>query len=74
MDASFELQERYDAGVQFTLQPDAGRGFLVGHGDYLHKSENMAILPTFEQAVRWLGEQVRCRYPDCDYSRRLHAS
>jgi hypothetical protein len=65
---SSELQRLYEAGVQFTVQPDAGRGFLVGHGDYLHEPGNSAILPTFAQAVRWLEDQVSPRDSSGDRS------
>jgi hypothetical protein len=64
MDPTCELQRLYESGIQFTLQPDAGCGFLVGYGDYLHRAENTAVLPTFERAVHWLMEQVHAPVPD----------
>jgi hypothetical protein len=64
MDPACELQRLYESGIQFTLQPDAGCGFLVGHGDYLHRAENTAVLPTLERAVYWLMEQVHPAVPN----------
>jgi hypothetical protein len=40
-------------------------------GDYREKPEAEAILPTMEEAVSWLREQVKARYPDSDYAKRL---
>jgi hypothetical protein len=63
MNSSCELQKLYESGIQFTVQPYPGRGFIVGHGDYLRKAGNLAVVPTFEAAVAWLCEQVKA-YPD----------
>jgi hypothetical protein len=67
MNTICELQRLYECGIVFTLQPDAGCAFLVGHGDYLHRAENTAVLPTFDQAVGWLMEQVYSCSPERQY-------
>jgi hypothetical protein len=65
-----ELRGIQDSGIRFTLQPQDGR-FVVRLGDYRQKSDAEAILPTMEEAVTWLREQVKFRYPDSAYARRL---
>ena len=74
MNPSIELERLYESGIQFTVQPDLGGGFRVGHGDYLRRVENTAVLPTVEQAIGWLRAEVVIRYPDSDYAKRLLAS
>lgn len=69
-DAAEELQRIHASGVMFTLTPCPG-GFMVWLGDYRHDAEAAVIQPTFDHAVGWLKEQVKSRYPDCAYSRRL---
>lgn len=69
MNSSCELQKLYESGIQFTVQPCPGRGFIVRHGDYLRETDNFAIVPTFEAAVAWLREQARAHYPDSAYAR-----
>jgi hypothetical protein len=70
MDAAEELQRIHASGIVFTLQPDP-RGFVVWLGDYRHDAEAASLQPTFDQAVGWLKEQVKFRYPDSDYAKRL---
>jgi len=61
MNTSVELQKLYDSGLQFTLQPYGDRGFIVGHGNYLHEPGNSVIVPTFEAAVAWLQAKAGSR-------------
>jgi hypothetical protein len=70
VNASNELDQIIASGVTFTLAPVDGLGFSVRIGDYEHEPVVSAVLPTFERAVAWLIEQVKTRYPDCEYSRR----
>jgi hypothetical protein len=70
MNAAEVLQQIHASGVLFTLKPDPD-GFLIWLGDYQHDAEAATLQPTFEQAVGWLKEQVKARYPDCAYARRL---
>jgi hypothetical protein len=65
-----ELQEIQNSGVRFILRPHFGR-FLVRVGDYQGKLEAEAILPTKEEAVSWLREQVKARCPESDYAKGL---
>jgi hypothetical protein len=68
-DACEELERIIASGIIFTLAPVDGLGFSVKIGDYRHQPVVSAVLPTFEHAVAWLVEQVKVRYPDCEYSR-----
>ena len=70
MDALFELQKIQDSGIRFTLQT-AGHGFTVKLGDYRRSPEAQAVVDCFDQAVSWLREQVKVRYPGSDYSKGL---
>lgn len=56
-------QRMQNSGIRFTLQEHYGR-FLVRLGDYRHRPDAEAILPTREEAVSWLREQVKVRYPE----------
>jgi hypothetical protein len=70
MDAAEELEAIIDSGITFTLEPVDKLGFAVKVGNYRLEPVVFATLPSFDHAVAWLIEQVKIRYPDCEYSRR----
>ena len=70
MDSAEELQKIHASGVLFTVHP-CPDGFMVWLCNYRGDAEAAAMQPTFDQAVAWLREQVKFRYPDSDYAKRL---
>jgi hypothetical protein len=70
MDVADELQQLHNSGIRFALQQHYGR-FVVRLGDYRERPQADAILPTMEDAVGWLREQAKARYPESAYAKRL---
>ena len=65
-----ELQALWEAQINFSIEP-AADGFIVRLGDYLRGTDPWTNRRTVDDAVVWLREQVKTRYPASSYSRRV---
>ena len=71
MDSTYELQRIIDCGIRFSLSTIRKGGYGVKLGNYKDSPEPEPVFRTVDQAVSWLMGQIKLRYPESRYARRL---
>jgi hypothetical protein len=65
-----ELSSILDSGVPFTIDRIDGK-VIVSVGSDFHHPVATGITDDLPQAVAWLRDQVKARYPNCAYAKSL---
>lgn len=68
--ALIELEKMVKSGIRLSVRPTAG-GFLVLIGGFHMNPDAQVFTNSLDEAVAWLREQIKDRYPDSAYGRAL---
>ena len=63
-----ELEKLTKGGIRFSVTPTSG-GYRVQIGEHLTEEAPCVHTGSLEEAVGWLREQAKHRYPDSPYSK-----